>query len=779
MASKIGGITVDLRAEIAQFRADMNAAAGSVRGFAADISESLSSVAEFNKRIVEFLAIKEVISFLKESARATQEWAGQLAAFQKLAGVSSVQAAALAASAKLAGVEAETVTGAMAKLGVVIEKNPQKFEELGIKIRGARGELLPMVQVMQNTLQGLDQFKAGTDRASAAGFLFGKTSQAWITELSKLAPLLKGANFAETTSLVVGLGLATTDAKAQEEEWARTTGLLKLEFLGFQNQLGEALLPALKSVAEAIAGYAKNGDLKRWAQEGANAVFLLTESLLGMADFVASHNQLIGIPLAVAGGVAALRGSTAGLAAFAAGWEMTGTGADAAAAKIHADLAKIRADMESARQQIGKPLQTSGGDNPAEGGKSFVDTTAIDKAQKKFEELRATLLVAAASEKAALAVASEDAAARRAAADAMQVQNAVLKFQNEAFALGTRATKEQTDAIARLKTEELAYKNVAQDVAKATEELKKLRDNTDSVRDQVQVAQLNHGLTVQEIDDRRKLQTQLEAQLSIAKEQFPLTQAEADQRTKAILELNQTKDLLADINAANQTFAQTRTPFENYTASIEKLNQEFERGLIDQQTFSRAADQAQATFTGVATNADLLKNAAQQTGQALSSAFKSAIQPGDDLIKTAQNLLKSLEDVALEALVLKPFERALGGAVQSPSGSSFLGSLFGGGGSAAVPGHDAGASFIVGGRSGTDTNLVAFRATRGERVTIDPVGGRAQRFDIDSGAGRRQSSQPPTINMTVVANDPNSFRASKDQIIGDLHRAQRGMGRYA
>lgn len=813
MSTSIGGITIDLVAQIAQFRADMKSAAGEVKGFASEISDSLHSLEEFNKHVQEFLAIREVISFLKESAQATQEWTHELASFQNLAGVSSVQAAALAASAKLAGVSAETVSGAFARLGTVIEKTPDKFSELGIKIHGANQQLLPFPQIMANTLAGLDKFKAGADRAAAAGLLVGKGNEAWITELSSLGPLLKSANFADTINLVQGLGLATGNAKEKEEEWNRTTGLLALEFLGFQNQLGEALLPALKSVAESIAGYAKNGDLKRWAEETAQGVAVLTIGLVTLADFVAQHNDLIGVALA-AGGTAAiqtgtLKGIAGGVAAIGAAWAITGSKGDAAAASVHKDLQKVLADLKSAQAQIGKPLQGGGTQSTdATGTKSFIDVDQIAKEQKKFDELRSSLTQQVAAEREALAVSDKDASTRRAAAEAAEVQNTVLKFQNEAIQLGTVATKAQTDAIAKWKTEELAMKNVAEDNVRAQEALRAISLDTEGVNNQIRVAQLNHGFTVQEVQDRRALQDQLQAQLAIDKEQFPLTQAQAAARAQAIIDLGQTNDLLTDINAANQTFAATRDPFENYTASMAKLNQQLQEGLIDQDTFSRAAAQAQATLTGVATTADQLRDAGKQVGDALGEAFKSAITPGNDLIATAKTLLKSLEDVALEALVIKPFERGLSSSLQGggfnvgntgtasdgstgsgfslSSISSFFSGLFGRGSSAATGTaadqaaakfYANGGSFIVGGRGGLDSNLVKFHATRGERVTIDPAG-RAPRIDASS-SYRGGQQTPPAIYMTVVANDPNSFRSSRNQMISDLQRVQRRAGRYA
>ncbi len=163
--------------------------------------------------------------------------------------------------------QTDVVTQAMARLGTTIATHPQKFQQLGISIHDASGQLLPMTDIMRNTIAGLDQFKAGTDRATAAGFLFGRGAEAWITQLDKLGPELKSGEWSQTAELVKGLGLSMDDAKATAEEWAKAEGMLKLELLGVENQIGEALLPAIQTLGAQIAVYAKNGDLKNWAED--------------------------------------------------------------------------------------------------------------------------------------------------------------------------------------------------------------------------------------------------------------------------------------------------------------------------------------------------------------------------------------------------------------------------------------------------------------------------------------------------------------------------------
>jgi len=79
-----------------------------------------------------------------------------------------------------------------------------------------------------------------------------------------------------------------------------------------------------------------------------------------------------------------------------------------------------------------------------------------------------------------------------------------------------------------------------------------------------------------------------------------------------------------------------------------------------------------------------------------------------------------------------------------------------------LPGFAAGGDFTVGGGGGIDSQLVAFRATPGERVMVRTPDAAA------ATAGGRASGPSVTINVSTP--DANSFRQSSGQIIADAHR---------
>jgi hypothetical protein len=93
--------------------------------------------------------------------------------------------------------------------------------------------------------------------------------------------------------------------------------------------------------------------------------------------------------------------------------------------------------------------------------------------------------------------------------------------------------------------------------------------------------------------------------------------------------------------------------------------------------------------------------------------------------------------------------------------SGFFASIFAG-----LPGFASGADFTVGGRGGVDRNLVAFRASSDERVTVTRPGQAA-------GGGA-----PPVV-VNISTPDARSFQASRGQIAAQIAAAVSRGQRFA
>lgn len=168
-----------------------------------------------------------------------------------------------------------------------------------------------------------------------------------------------------------------------------------------------------------------------------------------------------------------------------------------------------------------------------------------------------------------------------------------------------------------------------------------------------------------------------------------------------------------------------------------------------------------------------LKEQSKLLGDVLDRVFKGAEDAFIQFIETGKvdfsslvtSMISDIARLAFQSFVTKPLTNILGNLL-----GSFLpgaGSLFGqaGGFPAAPTGglYATGGSFVVGGSGGVDSQKVQFRASPGERVTIDRAG--------SSNGG----NMPSQVVFNIQTPDVKGFKASESQIAARMQRlASRG-----
>jgi hypothetical protein len=122
-------------------------------------------------------------------------------------------------------------------------------------------------------------------------------------------------------------------------------------------------------------------------------------------------------------------------------------------------------------------------------------------------------------------------------------------------------------------------------------------------------------------------------------------------------------------------------------------------------------------------------------------------------------------------------DSATGASLNSDIVDALSGGALGGAGGFDM-GFASGGDFTVAGSGGTDTQRVSFLATPGERVSVMPeVASRGRSAGADSGGGGRGG--PININMPISGVHADTFRATQNQITGDLTHAISTARRYA
>ena len=159
-----------------------------------------------------------------------------------------------------------------------------------------------------------------------------------------------------------------------------------------------------------------------------------------------------------------------------------------------------------------------------------------------------------------------------------------------------------------------------------------------------------------------------------------------------------------------------------------------------------------AALTELEKKVQLIEDIGDAAFNNLETALNNFVQTGTfNFNEFAKSVIADLAQIAIQMMIITPLKNFFGGV---------LGNLMGVP-AAALPGHNEGADFMVGGTGGVDENVVAFRASRGERVQVTPAGQSA-----DSGS--------PTVVFNISTPDVEGFRRSEAQIAA---RAQRMLGR--
>lgn len=280
----------------------------------------------------------------------------------------------------------------------------------------------------------------------------------------------------------------------------------------------------------------------------------------------------------------------------------------------------------------------------------------------------------------------------------------------------------------------------------------------DQLRDlQVELFQLRSNE-----DDATKAAEKLALQAGLIKFDEGMIKIPAESK-KQFDELNATLKEIGDRKEAAKIIEDSKTALDKYNESIATLNRLFAENLINQDQFNKAMKKASDDFAENDEATKQMRDTVKELGLTFSSAFEDAVSGG----KGFQDILKGIESDLLRLgtrkLVTEPFANFFNSQFNQSGASGGFGGLFGGIGK--LFGFATGGSFEVGGSGGTDSQMVAFRGTPGEKVTIT-------RPDQQTGGNQ--------IIMNINTPDAGSFMRSQGQILARtqsaLDRAQRRNG---
>jgi ABC-type transporter Mla subunit MlaD len=231
-----------------------------------------------------------------------------------------------------------------------------------------------------------------------------------------------------------------------------------------------------------------------------------------------------------------------------------------------------------------------------------------------------------------------------------------------------------------------------------------------------------------------------------------------DEQAKAMAKAKKESDDLTEMEKERLKYLElVQTPQEKVAEELDDLQKAYARGTVDAELFARAQKKI---LEGLGDNGKALtedwnrrlqeyRDHTKMVNDAVAATFEpiaDAIGQMASGIETDWSaMIKKLLADMTKLLIMKAAIAAAGGS-ESPTAS--FGQSIGNMLSSGLAGHAAGTSFVVGGQPGTDKVPVAFRASPGERVTVDPVGRGAQHsLAGGGGGGGGQPMQAKIVNV--------------------------------
>lgn len=167
----VGALRVTLGLDSAEFAAG----AARVQNMSAQMAKKLAVIG------TAVSVVGAGVATALRSAINTADDMGEMA--QKL-GVPVESLTALKHAAKVLGVEFEGLQAGLLRLSRGMADSPEKFEKLGISVKGANGELRPTADVLKDLADRFQTMPDGAEKTALAMDLFGKSGAAMIPMLN-------------------------------------------------------------------------------------------------------------------------------------------------------------------------------------------------------------------------------------------------------------------------------------------------------------------------------------------------------------------------------------------------------------------------------------------------------------------------------------------------------------------------------------------------------------------------------------------------------------------
>lgn len=387
----IATLTIEMAANVARLRQDMDNAASVVQSATAKMQKAAELAGKALGAIGVGLSLSAFAGFIRnaiDAADALDEMSGRV-------GVSAKELSGLQLAYRQAGMGNEAMAASLAKLSREMSEGNAGLRALGVNTRNADGSLRGTTAVLLDVADKFTQLEDGAAKTALAVEIFGKSG-------TEMVPLLNSGSdgIAQMTAMAEKLGLVIQDeTAAQAGQFNDTLELLGLGVQGVGSRIAAQLLPTLTNLTGSFLESMTSGDrLKSVADFLAASLKILYTVGVGIVEVFSTVGKTLGAAMAQV--VAILKGNFSEAAQIGREWKTdvtAGWSATSAAIKAAWSEESNAAVISAATQvKVGKDLLAEQKAREEQAKKSAAAAAkAADEAAKKAADgakLAASLL---------------------------------------------------------------------------------------------------------------------------------------------------------------------------------------------------------------------------------------------------------------------------------------------------------------------------------------------------------------------------------------------------
>jgi hypothetical protein len=653
MAKPVATLLIEMAADVARLRQDMNQAKGLVDSSFASMKSAAGTVKTAFAAIGVSLSVGALTSWVKSAINAADE-SSKLA--QKI-GVATEEVAGLQLAFNLAGAGGNLMQTSLAKLANEADKNNSAFQRLGVQTRNTDGSLRSTSQILRDVSDRFANMDDGAQKTALAINLFGRAG-------AELIPLLNGGSkgLDEMDEMARKLGLTiSTETGKQAELFNDTLELVQTGLKGIATRVAAEMLPSLTNLASAFLGAMTEGDrLKNIADILSFAIKSLFTVFIGLIEVVNTVITAFG--------------------ALGSAFMAIARGDFAAARDIVLDAGKKIGDGWKNAQEVVSKAWSDTADSSITNAALIVGSSnrtviASDeeiKAAKKRQEEYAKL-TSSIDKQIAMVNAEVQAGGKLTEAHKLEID--IRQKLTSGTLILTAA--EQKEVEAKLAAYAAALKD--RDAQKASDDARKALTQT-------------LGKEIEEIEKQLAAQRKSNEEAGLSREQIARLEIQRLRDAAAIAQRNAQLRIESGIND------DITEQYQKQSEGLQKLADEKEKG-IHVESAKQAATEWQKTTESIYNGLTDALMRAFESGKGFMEAFK----------QTLKNAFKTLVLEPTIRAIMGPISGAIGGLFGgSPAGAATGGGGGGGGGLLGNIGSIAGIGGMVG--SGLGYGLAAYSA---------------------------------------------------------------------